>query len=110
MVQVQFAAREFFSAILTGVPVPGKNIVTAEADAALRDPVVGDEQNDSRDLDHPAHQADGLIVSLKADLAPAIIVKGLILGIHGLGEAGVKQAEGPPDGRNMHGQKRLIEH
>jgi len=66
MIEVEIEAGEFFSAILTGVFIPGKNIVAAEPDAAFGDPIVSDEQNHPGDLDDSIHQPDGFIIPLDA--------------------------------------------
>ena len=66
MIQVEIDAGEFFSAILTGILIAGKNIVAAEADAALRNPIVSREQNDPGDLEGAIHQPNGFIIPFDA--------------------------------------------
>jgi len=108
MIEIQVGSGEFFPAVLAGIPIPGKNIVAAEADPALGNPVVGREQNNPGDLDDSIHQPDRLIMAFDAQLVPAFIVEGFILGIDGFGDPRVKQTEGTAHRGNLHGQKGLV--
>ena len=64
MVKVEFAPGELVAAILAGILIAGKDIVPAETNSPLGHPVIGDEEDDPRDFDHPVHQPDRFIVSL----------------------------------------------
>ena len=105
MVKVKFAPGKPVAAILAGILIPGKDIVPAETNPTFGHPVIGKEEDHSRNLDHPVYQPNRLIVSLDCDLAPALIVKGLIPGVHGLGNARIKKAKSPPNRGNMDGQE-----
>ena len=105
MVKVEFASGKPVTAILAGVLITGKDIVPAEPNSPLGDPVIGDEEDHPGDFDHPVHQPNRFIVSLEGDLAPAFIIKGLILGVHGFGNTRVKQAKSPSNRGNMDGQE-----
>ncbi len=95
MVKVEFAPGKPMAAILAGILIPGKDIVPAETDPSLGHPVISDEEDHPRDLDYSVYQPNRFIASLDGDLAPAFIVKGFVLGVHGLGNARIKKAKSP---------------
>ncbi len=109
MIQVEFTPGEPVPAILADTLVPGKNVVPAETDPALGNPVVGQKQDHPGNFDYSVHQPDGLVVPLDGDLTPAFVIKGLVLGVHRFGNARIEQAESPLDRGHVDGQVRFVE-
>jgi len=110
VIEVELAPGKPPAAILAGILIPGKNIEPAETDSPLGHPVIGDQEDDPRDFDHPVHEPYRFIIPLNGDLAPALVVKGLILGVHGFGQARVKEAKSPPNRSDVDGQERFVQH
>jgi len=62
MIEVEFLAGKPPAAILTDTLVPGVNIIPAEADLPLGDPVVTYQQNHPRHADNPVNETYGFVV------------------------------------------------
>src|SRR5215467_15153263 len=82
------------AAILADTFISGVNVIAAKTNMSLRNSVIADQQNHSGDADHSIHQPDGFIVSRDRKITPAIKIEGLILLIHRLRNALIKQNKG----------------
>ena len=106
MVQVQILAVKDFAAILAGVFVAFKNIMTRELDFLFGQPVIHEQQDDSRHADAERDGVDKFIVRRGfGEVAPFMKIKGAeraVLGAdHGLRLALKEQGKGTAGGADV---------
>jgi len=85
VVQVQILPVKHAPAILAGVLVPLKNVVARELYFLLWQPVVNEQQNDSRHADAEGNGADGFLLRrVFGNVAPFLKIEGVeraVLGV-----------------------------
>ena len=104
MIKVQLVALHLSAAVLACMMVTEQYIDTRKTDATLRQMFVGNKDDNAWNANHPANDADRVIVGGSGKFNPALKIKRFILPVDGLGYSLIKHAKRAPDCCNMHGE------